>query len=109
MPAVEVRDDVAADDLSGLLDLVAGDRWGSAAGRQAIRLMRSPCRREAALWNRKAGWLTDEVGDGVGADGPAGPGEPVRRRPGLLRVAVRRVYAPEAAAQTGMGSASTRG
>src|SRR5690349_22314989 len=73
--------------------------------------MRSACRREAMHWIRTAGWLTDEglsevweqmdrlVRAGRFADAP-----------GLLRVAVRRAYAAEAAAaQTCMGSASTRG
>ena len=58
------------------------------------------------------GRLADRRGPvrGLGADGPARPGRPVRRRPGLLRIAARRAYAAEAAAaQTGVGSASSRG
>jgi hypothetical protein len=101
----------AGDRLISLLAVVADQGWGSDAGRQAIGIMRSACRREAAQWTRKAGWLTDEglavvweqldrlVRTGRFADAP-----------GLLRIAVRRAYAAEAAAaQTGMGSASTRG
>jgi len=97
--------------LIALLAVVADQGWGSDAGRQAIRIMQSACRREAAQWTRKAGWLTDEglavvweqfdrlVRAGRFADAP-----------GLLRIAVRRAYAAEAAAaQTCMGSASTRG
>ena len=91
--------------------LVADEGWGGDAGRRAIGIMRSACRREATHWVRRAGWLTDEglsvvweqmdrlVCSGRFADAP-----------GLLRVAVRRAYAAEAAAaQTCMGSASTRG
>ena len=99
---------------SRLVDLmaqVAEQGWGSAAGRQAIGIMRVACRREAAEWTRTAGWLTDDglsvvweqmdrlVRSGRFADGP-----------GLLRIAARRAYAAEAvAAMTGLGSASTRG
>src|SRR5690349_13402010 len=55
-----VHDGAPADDLSSLLAVVAGDGWGSAAGSQAIRIMRSVCRREAIYWRKSAGWLTDE-------------------------------------------------
>jgi len=101
----------SGDDLSGLLAAVAAEGWGGDAGRRAVGIMRSACRREAMHWIRTAGWLTDEglsevweqmdrlVRAGRFADAP-----------GLLRVAVRRAYAAEAAAaQTCMGSASTRG
>jgi Arc/MetJ-type ribon-helix-helix transcriptional regulator len=101
----------SGDDLSGLLAAVAAEGWGGDAGRRAVGIMRSACRREAMHWIRTAGWLTDEglsevweqmdrlVRAGRFADAP-----------GLLRVAVRRAYAAEAAAaQTGLGSASTRG
>src|SRR6478735_3265832 len=101
----------SGDDLSGLLAAVAAEGWGGEAGRRAVGIMRSACRREAMHWIRTAGWLTDEglsdvweqmdrlVRAGRFADAP-----------GLLRVAVRRAYAAEAAAaQTGMGSASSRG
>ena len=111
MSADDVHVRAPADDLSSLLAVVAGDGWGSAAGNQAIRIMRSVCRREAVHWRHKAGWLTDE--------GLAPVWEQMDRlvragrfddAPGLLRVAVRRAYAAEAAAmQTCMGSASTRG
>jgi len=93
------------------LAAVAAEGWGGDAGRRAVGIMRSACRREAMHWIRTAGWLTDEglsdvweqmdrlVRAGRFADAP-----------GLLRVAVRRAYAAEAAAaQTCMGSASTRG
>jgi hypothetical protein len=99
------------EDLSALLTAVAGEGWGGDAGRRAIGIMRSACRREATHWTRRAGWLTDE--------GLSDVWEQMDRlvlagrfadAPGLLRVAVRRAYAAEAAAaQTCMGSASTRG
>ena len=97
--------------LGELLGRVAVQGWGSDAGREAIRIMQAACRREAAEWTRTAGWLTDEglsvvweqmdrlVRAGRFADAP-----------GLLRIAARRAYAAEAAAaQTGVGSASSRG
>lgn len=99
------------DRLVSLLAKVADLGWASDPGHQAIGIMQSACRREAAQWTRTAGWLTDEglalvweqfdrlVRAGRFADAP-----------GLLRIAVRRAYAAEAAAaQTCMGSASTRG
>ncbi|MGS0686509.1 hypothetical protein ACVBEQ_15415 [Nakamurella sp. GG22] len=99
------------DRLISLLAVVADEGWGSDAGRQAVGIMQSACRREAAQWTRRAGWLTDE--------GLAVVWEQIDRlvrlgrfadAPGLLKVAVRRAYAAEAAAaQTCMGSASTRG
>lgn len=99
------------EDLSALLAAVAGEGWGGDAGRRAIGIMRSACRREATHWTRRAGWLTDE--------GLSDVWEQMDRlvrsgrftdAPGLLRIAVRRAYAAEAAAaQTCMGSASTRG
>ncbi len=101
----------AGDRLVSLLAEVADQGWGSDPGHQAIGIMQSACRREAAQWTRKAGWLTDEglaivweqldrlVRAGRFADAP-----------GLLKIAVRRAYAAEAAAaQTCMGSAGTRG
>lgn len=101
----------SGDDLSGLLAVVADEGWGGDPGRRAVGIIRSACRREAMHWIRTAGWLTDEglsdvweqmdrlVRAGRFADAP-----------GMLRLAVRRAYAAEAAAaQTGMGSASTRG
>lgn len=85
--------------------------WDGDAGRQAIGIMQAACRREAAEWTRTAGWLTDEglsvvweqmdrlVRAGRFADAP-----------GLLRIAARRAYAAEAAAaQTGLGSVTSRG
>lgn len=99
------------DRLVSLLAVVAHQGWSSDAGRRAIGIMQSACRREASHWTRSAGWLTDE--------GLATVWEQIDRlvrtgrladAPGLLRVAVRRAYAAEAAAaQTGIGSASTRG
>jgi hypothetical protein len=99
------------DRLVSLLAEVADQGWGSDSGHQAIGIMQSACRREAAQWTRTAGWLTDE--------GLAVVWEQIDRlvragrfadAPGLLRIAVRRAYAAEAAAaQTCMGSASTRG
>ena len=99
------------DRLVSLLAAVADQGWGSDSGHQAIGIMQLACRREAAQWTRKAGWLTDE--------GLAVVWEQIDRlvragrfadAPGLLRIAVRRAYAAEAAAaQTCMGSASTRG
>src|SRR6476469_11258957 len=99
---------------SRLVDLmaqVAEQGWGSAAGRQAIGIMRVACRREAAEWTRTAGWLTD--------DGLSVVWEQMDRlvragrfadAPGLLRIAARRAYAAEAAAaQTGVGSTTSRG
>jgi hypothetical protein len=110
MSADDVHVRAPADELSSLLAVVAGDGWGSAAGNQAIRIMRKVCRREASRWTHKAGWLTEE--------GLAPVWEQMDRlvragrfddAPGLLRLAARRAYAAEAAAmQTGMGSASTR-
>ena len=97
--------------LGDLLRVVASQGWGSAAGREAVEVMRRACRREAAHWTRTAGWLTDE--------GLAIVWEQMDRlvksgrfddAPGLLRVVVRRAYAGEAAAaQTGVGSPTTRG
>ena len=97
--------------LGELLAQVAVQGWGSDAGRQAIGIMQAACRREAAEWTRTAGWLTDEglsvvweqmdrlVRAGRFADAP-----------GLLRIAARRAYAAEAAAaQTGVGSTTSRG
>ena len=73
--------------------------------------MRRACRQEARHWTRTAGWLTDE--------GLATVWEQMHRlvqtgrfddAPGLLRVVVKRAYAGEAAAaQTGVGSPTTRG
>ena len=97
--------------LADLLSMVAQQGWESEAGREAIRIVQGACRREAAEWTRTAGWLTDEglsvvweqldrlVRAGRFADAP-----------GLLRIAARRAYAAEAAAaQTGLGSVSSRG
>jgi len=97
--------------LGELLGDVAVQGWGSEAGRDAIGIMQAACRREAAEWTRTAGWLTDEglsvvweqmdrlVRAGRFADAP-----------GLLRIAARRAYAAEAAAaQTGVGSTTSRG
>ena len=47
------------DDLSGLLAAVAAEGWGGDAGRRAVGIMRSACRREATHWIRTAGWMTD--------------------------------------------------
>ena len=73
--------------------------------------MRRACRREAAHWTRTAGWLTDEglavVWEQMDHLVKAGRFDDA---PGLLRVVVRRAYAGEAAAaQTGVGSPTTRG
>ena len=99
-----------SDRLISLLAVVADQGWGSDAGRQAVGIMQSACRREAAQWTRRAGWLTDE--------GLAVVWEQIDRlvrmgrfadAPGLLKVAVRRAYAAEAAAaQTCMGSIHPR-
>lgn len=116
--SVDCRSDGRADGerprrsrLGELLGQVAVQGWGSDAGREALRIMQAACRREAAEWTRTAGWLTDEglsvvweqmdrlVRAGRFADAP-----------GLLRIAARRAYAAEAAAaQTGVGSVSSRG
>ncbi|HEY5150628.1 MAG TPA: hypothetical protein VIJ23_12555, partial [Mycobacterium sp.] len=103
--------DCSPDSLSDLLAMVATQGWGSPPGREAVEVMRRACRREAARWTRSAGWLTDE--------GLAVVWEQMDRlvkagrfgdSPGLLRVVVRRAYAGEAAAaQTGVGSPTTRG
>ena len=90
---------------------VASQGWGSAAGREAVEVMRRACRREAAHWTRTAGWLTDEglavVWEQMDHLVKAGRFDDA---PGLLRVVVRRAYAGEAAAaQTGVGSPTTRG
>ena len=97
--------------LSELLAAVANRGWDSVSGREAIEIMRRACRREAMHWTRAAGWMTDE--------GLATVWEQMDRlvqtgrfedAPGLLRVVVRRAYAGEAAAaQTGLGSPTTRG
>lgn len=109
--ATAIGSDRLGDRLVAHLAEVAEKGWGSDAGRRAIGIMQAACRREAAQWTRNAGWMTDEglsvvweqldrlVRLGRLADAP-----------GLLRIAVRRAYAAEAAAtQSGMGSASTRG
>jgi hypothetical protein len=101
----------ACDDLSAFLAAVVVEGWSGDAGRQAIGIMRTACRREATHWTRTAGWLTDEGLSVVWEqmDRLVRSGR-VTDAPGLLRVAVRRAYAAEAAAaQTCMGSASTRG
>ena len=99
------------DCLIALLGVVADQGWGCDAGRQAIGIMQTACRREAAQWTRRAGLLTDEglaiVWEQIDRLVRAGR---LADAPGLLRIAVRRAYAAEAAAaQTCMGSASTRG
>jgi len=97
--------------LGDLLRAVASQGWGSAAGREAVEVMRRACRREAAQWTRTAGWLTDE-GLGVVWEqmDRLVKGGRFDDAPGLLRVVVRRAYAGEAAAaQTGVGSPTTRG
>jgi hypothetical protein len=103
--------DQSTASLPRLLSDVASLGWESNAGREAIAIMRRACRREALQWTRTAGWLTDE--------GLATVWEQMDRvvrtgryedAPGLLRVIVRRAYAGEAAAaQTGLGSPTTRG
>ena len=103
--------DSSAESLSDLLAVVAAKGWGSAAGREAVEVMRRACRREAAHWTRTVGWLTDEglavVWEQMDRLVQAGRFEDA---PGLLRVVARRVYAGEAAAaQTGVGSPTTRG
>ena len=97
--------------LGSLLELVAVQGWDGVAGRRAVGVMQRACRLEARNWTRTAGWLTDE--------GLAAVWEQMNRlvvtgrfadAPGLLKVVVRRVYAGEAAAaQTGVGSPTTRG
>ena len=104
-------DDTGSPSLSDLLRAVASQGWGSAAGREAVEVMRRACRREAAHWTRTAGWLTDEglavVWEQMDRLVKAGRFDDA---PGLLRVVVRRAYAGEAAAaQTGVGSPTTRG
>jgi hypothetical protein len=85
--------DSSAGSLSDLLAVVAAEGWGSAAGRQAVEVMRRACRREAARWTRSAGWLTDEglatVWEQMDRLVKAGRFDDA---PGLLRVAVRRAY-----------------
>ena len=51
--------DSSSGSLSDLLAVVATQGGGSAAGREAVEVMRRACRREAARWTRSAGWLTD--------------------------------------------------
>jgi hypothetical protein len=104
-------DDTGSPSLSDLLRAVASHGWGSAAGQDAVEVMRRACRREAAHWTRTAGWLTDEglavVWEQMDHLVKVGRFEDA---PGLLRVVVRRAYAGEAAAaQTGVGSPTTRG
>jgi len=103
--------DCSSGSLSDLLAVVAAQGWGSAAGREAVEVMRRACRREAARWTRTAGWLTDEglavVWEQMDRLVKSGRFEDA---PGLLRVVARRAYAGEAAAaQTGVGSPTTRG
>jgi len=103
--------DCSSDSLSDLLAVVATEGWSSGAGREAVEVMRRACRREAARWTRSAGWLTDEglavVWEQMDRLVKAGRFEDA---PGLLRVVARRAYAGEAAAaQTGVGSPTTRG
>jgi len=100
-----------ARPLSAALAEVAEQGWNSVPGREAIEIMRRACWQEARHWTRTAGWLTDE--------GLATVWEQMHRlvqtrrfddAPGLLRVVVKRAYAGEAAAaQTGVGSPTTRG
>ena len=104
-------EDTGLPSLSDVLRVVASQGWGSAAGRETIEVMRRACRREAAHWTRTAGWLTDEglatVWEQMDHLVKTGRFEDA---PGLLRVVVRRAYAGEAAAaQTGVGSPTTRG
>ena len=111
IPSVCQRLSTSTSDLPALLAQVAGDGWNSPAGRSAIEIMRRACRQEARHWTRTAGWLTDE--------GLATVWEQMHRlvqtgrfddASGLLRVVVKRAYAGEAAAaQTGIGSPTTRG
>jgi hypothetical protein len=104
-------EDTGLPSLSDVLRAVASQGWSSAAGREAVEVMRRACRREAAHWTRTAGWLTD---DGLATvweqmDHLVKTGR-FEDAPGLLRVVVRRAYAGEAAAaQTGVGSPTTRG
>jgi len=103
--------DSSPESLSDLLMVVATEGWSSGAGREAVEVMRRACRREAAHWTRTAGWLTDEglavVWEQMDRLVKAGRFDDA---PGLLRVVVRRAYAGEAAAaQTGVGSPTTRG
>ena len=103
--------DCSLDSLSDLLAVVATEGWGSRPGRQAVEVMRRACRWEAARWTRTAGWLTDEglavVWEQMDRLVQAGRFDDA---PGLLRVVARRAYAGEAAAaQTGLGSPTTRG
>ena len=104
-------DGTGLPSFSDPLRVVASQGWGSAAGREAVEMMRRACRREAAHWTRTAGWLTDEglaiVWEQMDHLVKAGRFDDA---PGLLRVVVRRAYAGEAAAaQTGVGSPTTRG
>ena len=73
--------------------------------------MRRACRREATRWTKTAGWLTDEGLSAVWEQmDRLVRTNRVQDAPGLLPIVVRRVYAGEAAAaQTGMGSPTTRG
>src|SRR4029078_7788729 len=85
--------------------------WGRAPGRAAVESMRRACRREAMHWTRTAGWMTDEglaaVWEQMDRVLPAGRFED---RNGRVGVVVRRCCAGEgAAAQTGLGSPTTRG
>ena len=104
-------EDTGLPSLGVVLRAVASQGWSSAAGREAVEVMRRACRREAAHWTRTAGWLTDEglatVWEQMDHLVKTGRFEDA---PGLLRVVVRRAYAGEAAAaQTGVGSPTTRG
>jgi hypothetical protein len=108
-----VCQDLAASTtgLPALLAEVAVDGWNGGAGRQAIEVMRRACRREATRWTKTAGWLTDEGLSAVWEQmDRLVRTKRVQDAPGLLPIVVRRVYAGEAAAaQTGMGSPTTRG
>ncbi len=101
----------STSQLPVLLREVASEGWNGPAGAAAIAVLQRACRREAPRWRSSAGSLTDEgLGD---------VWEQIDRllrsgrfddAPGLLVRVVRRAYACEAAAaQTGMGSAATRG
>lgn len=105
--------DLAAStsELPALLAEVAVDGWNGDAGRQAVEVIRRACRREASRWTKTAGWLTDEGLSAVWEQmDRLVRTDRVQDATGLLPIVVRRVYAGEAAAaQTGMGSPTTRG
>ena len=100
-----------SSQLPDLLRDVASEGWNGPAGAAAVAVLQQACRREAPRWRSSAGSLTDEgLGDVWEQIDRLVRSSRFDDAPGLLVRVVRRAYACEAAAaQTGMGSAATRG